>query len=320
MPSSRVIHQPIHPDLRPHLDPEYVAFHDEHFQYILPSETTPWDPAVRTAWSPSKLAALNAVEVGKIEDVLLKHAQLRIFTPSVLRPRMGGWTLGNLDSDNGFCSRVAEGASCMAINVNYRHAPEDPYPAAVNDVMEALEWLASSKSTRLNIDRSQLTIGGTPAGGNLAAIASMKAALLQPSIPIKFQALILPVIDNTQTASTPYWASKPHPPWLTPSRMMWYRKMHLPNEKDCLSWDASPNLAPSEILKTSPKTWIAVSEHDLLAPEAVAFGEQLKGLGVEVEIKTYEGSTHSLLALSGHLSLGKLLVDDTISKVRHAFE
>jgi acetyl esterase/lipase len=80
---------------------------------------------------------------------------------------------------------------------------------------------------------------------------------------------------------------------------MWYRKMYLPNEKDCWNWDASPNLAPKEILKGSPKTWIAVSEHDLLAPEAVAFGELLKEGGVEVEMKVYKGSTHALLALSG---------------------
>ena len=80
---------------------------------------------------------------------------------------------------------------------------------------------------------------------------------------------------------------------------MWYRKMYLLNEKDCLNWDASPNLAPAEILRKNPKTWIAVSEHDLLAPEGLAFGELLKEVGVEVEMKIYDGSTHSLLAMSG---------------------
>lgn len=75
--------------------------------------------------------------------------------------------------------------------------------------------------------------------------------------------------------------------------------MYLPNEEDCFKWDASPNLAPLEILKSSPRTWIAVSEHDLLAPEAVAFGEMLKEVGVEVGMKSYQGSTHALLALSG---------------------
>lgn len=136
-------------------------------------------------------------------------------------------------------------------------------------------------------------------GGNLSAVASMKASLLQPPLSIKFQALLLPVIDNTQTEASNHWATKPHPPWLTPGRMTWYRKMYLPKERDCLNWDASPNLASAEILRKSPETWIAVSEHDLLAPEGVAFGELLRRVGVEVEMKTYKGSTHSLLAMSG---------------------
>ncbi|KAF8849254.1 hypothetical protein BDZ45DRAFT_663370 [Acephala macrosclerotiorum] len=326
MESQRVAHQPIHPDLRATLDPEYLAFHNEHLQYVLPSEATPWDRDVRTKSTPMSAAALEPIEVGNIQDVILKHAQLRIFTPKFAAPadgwpvfawlHGGGWTLGNLDSDNAFCSRVAEGASCIAVNINYRHAPEDPYPAAVDDTMEALEWLASSKGSKFNINKTKIAIGGTSAGGNLAAIASMKASLLHPPIPIIFQALILPVIDNTQNATSAHWATKPHPPWLTPGRMTWYRKMYLPNENDCLNWDASPNLAPAELLKKSPKAWIAVSEHDLLAPEEVAFGKRLREVGVEVEMKTYEGSTHSLLAMSGHLSLGRRLVEDAITKIR----
>lgn len=130
----------------------------------------------------------------------------------------------------------------------------------------------------------------------------MKAALCQPSIPIVFQMLLLPVIDNTATPDSAHWESKLHAPWLTPSRMMWYRKMYLPDERNCSNWDASPNLAPSEIMGKSPRTWIAVSEHDLLAPEAITFGSQLRKGGVEAEVKTYKGSTHSLLAMSGMYS------------------
>ncbi len=92
MESQHTIYQPIHPEVRDHLDPEYVAFHEEHFQYILPSEATPWDPAVRTAWSPSQLAALEAVEVGSIQDVFLKYSQLRLFTPKRVAP-VNGWPI-----------------------------------------------------------------------------------------------------------------------------------------------------------------------------------------------------------------------------------
>lgn len=79
--------------------------------------------------------------------------------------------------------------------------------------------------------------------------------------------------------------------------------MYLPNASDWSNWDASPNLAPDEVLSKAPRTWIAVSEQDLLSGEALAFGEQLKGVGVTVDGKTYPGCTHQLLAFSGMLVL-----------------
>jgi acetyl esterase/lipase len=103
---------------------------------------------------------------------------------------------------------------------------------------------------------------------------SLKASLLPTPIPIAFQILIVPVIDNTATVST-IWSSKAHAPWLTPSRMSWYRRMYLPDSARDSEWSASPNLAPDEVLSRSPKTWVAVADQDLLSPEALAFAEQL---------------------------------------------
>ena len=129
---------------------------------------------------------------------------------------------------------------------------------------------------------------------------SLKAALSSPPIPVVQQLLIVPVIDNTATISS-IWKENKEAPWLTPSRMTWYRNMYLPNKADQLNYEASPNLAERDVLAKSPKTWIAVSELDLLAPEGLAFGQQLSEAGVEVEMKVYKGSTHSILALSGRL-------------------
>lgn len=134
-------------------------------------------------------------------------------------------------------------------------------------------------------------------GGGLAAIVSLKAAQLGLPAPM-FQMLVLPVIDNTATDST-VWASNANAAWLSPSRMLWYRNMYLPNKEDWKKWDVSPNLASNELLRKSPKTWIAVSELDILCDEAKMYGEQLELLGVETTINVYKGSTHSLLILDG---------------------
>jgi acetyl esterase/lipase len=127
----------------------------------------------------------------------------------------------------------------------------------------------------------------------------MKAALATPPILIVSQLLVLPVINNTALPTAEPWVTNGLAPWLTPSRMLWYRRKYLQNEEDCLKWTASPNLAPTELLKKSPKTWVAVAECDLLAPEAIAYGKQLEEVGVDVEFKTYKGATYSLLAGSG---------------------
>lgn len=87
--TDRIAHQPIHPDVRGRLDPGYAAFHDEVLQYILPSHLSPWDNTQRTASSPFANALLQSVEVGKTEDVFLKHSEIRIFTPEGETPAQG---------------------------------------------------------------------------------------------------------------------------------------------------------------------------------------------------------------------------------------
>ncbi|KAF4628334.1 hypothetical protein G7Y89_g9825 [Cudoniella acicularis] len=228
------------------------------------------------------LKAEESVEVGSVQDVVLKHTELRIFTPKGKSPaegwpvfpwfRGGGWTLGNIDSDNGLCTHIALGASCIAVNVNYRQAPENPFPAAIDDVFEALQWMSSLESSKLGVDRSRIVIGGTSSGGNLAAVLSMKAALATPPIPIVAQLLVLLVIDNTALPILKPWITNHLSPFLTPARMLWFRRNYLSNEEDWHNWSASPNLASSELLQKPPNTWIAVAEYDLLAPEGIAYG------------------------------------------------
>jgi acetyl esterase/lipase len=134
-------------------------------------------------------------------------------------------------------------------------------------------------------------------GGGLAAIVSLKAASLSLPIPI-FQMLILPVIDSTATASTT-WSNNVNAPWLTPSRMTWYRNMYLPNEADWKNWDVSLNFALNELLAKSPPTWIAAAELDILCQEAENYGSLLKKVNVNTNVVVYKGSIHSLLILDG---------------------
>lgn len=315
--SSKVIHQAIHPDVRPLLDPEYVAFHDQYFQYIVPDDQKQWDGSARVR--ASGLPAMESIPetVGKVEDLGLGNFNVRVFTPDATEENLskwpvflwfhgGGWAVGDVNMSNDMCALICNRAKCVVVTVGYRLAPERPFPAAFEDAVDALRWISSDEgAARLNVDTSRIAIGGTSAGGQLAASLCLQAATLQPPIPVQFQLLVVPVIDNRATVDT-IWAKNRNAPWLTPARMLWYRHMYMPNEKNWSRWEASPNLASDAMLSKTPKTWIAISEQDMLAPEAELYAARLeqawKSAGrtdAQVEVRTYEGSTHSILAMSG---------------------
>lgn len=131
--------------------------------------------------------------------------------------------------------------------------------------------------------------------------------------------LIVPVIDNNALPGKG-WINL-NAPWLTPERMLWYRKMYIQGDDGREDWQLSPNLAPKRLLARCPRTWIAVSEHDLLCTEGLLFAQKLRENGVQAESSVYQGSTHSILALNGQFqhSFDYKTVDKraNIPRVRH---
>jgi len=232
----------------------------------------------------------------------------------------GGWTLGNISSETSLATNMAVRANCVVISVDYRLAPENPYPAAVEDAIDSLGWVVQNGKQELNINTSRVAVGGSSSGGNLAAILALKAAECTPPIPLIFQLLIVPVTDNTASAAPGgLWATNQHTPWLGPDRMMWFRRNYLPREEDWTKWDASPIFAPRELLAKVPKAWIALTELDILMEEGRRYGERIRAEGVEVETKVYEGAPHPIMGMDGVLQIGKQLVSDAAAALKKAF-
>lgn len=121
---------------------------------------------------------------------------------------------------------------------------------------------------------------------------------VERKIPLLFQLLIVPVTDNTASVKD-LWAENQHTPWLTPVRMLWFKKNYLPDERDWTKWDASPTFAPVELLRQAPKAWIGVCELDILKNEGIIYGEKLQKEGIEVEIVVYPGAPHPIMAMDG---------------------
>ncbi|KIM36277.1 hypothetical protein M413DRAFT_449327 [Hebeloma cylindrosporum] len=320
--------QPIHPSVLPKLDPEYIAFHNEYVANVVPLHTLPWDPAIRN--TPAVPGTSEPLKVGKTQDFDLSKAKIRTFTPEGPSPQDGwpgfiffhggGWTLGNIASATSFCTNMAIRAKCVVISVDYRLAPENPYPSAIEDAVDALHWVNMNGEKELGVNLNQIAVGGTSSGGNIAAVLALKNAQMDIPIPFIFQLLIVPVTDNTaDVATSSGWADNQFSPWLSPARMLWFRNNYLPNEEDLRKWDASPIFAPDDLLAKLPKTWIAVAELDILKEEGINYAERIKKAGVEVEIHVYKGVPHPLMAMDGVLQVGKQLVTDAAEALKNAF-
>ena len=306
----RQIYQPLHSSVRTTLDPEYVAFHDKYIQYVEPEQMKPWTPSIRTRqlWPYTGSPVLS---VGSIRDFQpCPNFTIRVFDPKsrssdYLRPVViwfhgGGFAGGSIGSDNDLCSLLCKELDAVVINMDYRLAPEHPYPAAIEDVAEVLQWVGSEAAVeQLAIDRNKIVIGGASAGANIATVGAMIAG--EHSIPLIGQILVVPLTDNTSTLET-NWASHPHAAGLTPPRLTWYRDLYLQELKDVKDWRVSPLYAPPEIMSTQPRTWIAIADQDLLSTEGLAYAASLRTAGVEVDVRIYPGMPHAMMAMSGELN------------------
>lgn len=338
----RKVWQPLHGAVRAKLDPEYVAFHDQYMQYVQPDDLKIWDGSARTKPSLPP-GGIPPVPVGSTREFQVGAFQLRAYTPTgecdargwpvLIWYHGGGWAIGGLDDNKDFCTFLCQESKCVVVTVDYRLAPEHPFPAAVNDSVDALRWVCSSPPELGSIDASRIAVGGTSAGANLAIVAalsavdsSVKLPLTTPSLPnviphpLVSLLLVVPVVDNTAVAEGVWKRNAETAPWLTPARMEWYRKLYFVNIEDRSGWDASPNYAPESLLKSLPTTWMAVSDQDILAPEAEAFGEQLTGLGVKMDVVNIEGGTHSILTLGGKIAKGKKMMEDASNHLKKVFE
>ncbi|MBV9330433.1 MAG: alpha/beta hydrolase, partial [Alphaproteobacteria bacterium] len=175
-----------------------------------------WELAPQAARAAMKLSIFrtNEVPIGATEDRRIGAAHgdvgLRIYTPvEPLAPPMpavvffhgGGFVLGDLDSHDGLCRTLANESRCKVVSVDYRLAPEHPFPAAVEDSMAATDWVAEH-AEEIGIDPARIAVGGDSAGGNLAAVVA-NLAKKKGHPKLVFQLLIYPVaqLGGADTAS-----------------------------------------------------------------------------------------------------------------------
>jgi acetyl esterase len=230
----------------------------------------------------------------------------RIYTPMRLRKTNGlapclvffhggGWVIGDLDSHDVVCRKLADEGQLVVISVDYRLAPEHKFPAAVEDAITATRWIADN-SRQLDIDASRLTVGGDSAGGNLAAVVAISAR--DGNGPdIAGQLLIYPAIDFALTH--PSHREPETSILLTHSVIRWFRDHYLTGAADISDWRASP--ARAGTLIGLPPAYVLTAGADPLRDEGDEYAHRLKEAGVPVTYRTFPGQFH------GFFTMGKLL-------------
>jgi acetyl esterase len=227
--------------------------------------------------------------------------------PALVYFHGGGWTIGDLDTHDVLCRQLANGARCEVFSVEYRLAPEAPFPAAVEDCIAAADFLSENSTC--------LAVGGDSAGGNLAAVVALHARDAGGP-PICFQLLIYPATD--QKLETDSLRRNGQDYLLTRPLMERFRANYLPRAADYADWRASPALAKSHA--RLPPAFVLTAGFDPLLDEGRQYAELLARAGVEVEYRDYPDMIHGFIVMGGVLETANAAVADCCVALRRAFE
>jgi acetyl esterase len=237
--------------------------------------------------------------------------------PALVYFHGGGWTIGDLDTHDGLCRELANGARCAVFSVEYRLAPESPFPAAVNDCVAATRYVRQ-EARALNVDASRIAVGGDSAGGNLAAVVALHArdeGEKRGGPPMCFQLLIYPATD--QNMDTESLRRNGQDYLLTRALMERFRSNYL-RPADYADWRASPALAKSHV--GLPSAFILTAGFDPLLDEGRQYADLLARAGVQVSYRDYPDMIHGFILMGGALDTARTAVADCCAQLRRAFD
>jgi acetyl esterase len=264
----------------------------------------------RAQMAEDRRALGQGPEVGAIQElqILTRAGQIsaRLYQPleparaTILYLHGGGWILGTLDDYAALARALAARSRCNVLLLDYRLAPEHPFPAALEDAEDALLWMMGRCKT-------PLILVGDSAGANLAAVVANR---LHDKVGIALQLLLYPVTDFDMQTSSYGAYGKDHA--LDLLDMRWYLN-HYARTQD---WH-DPRISPLRTADLSglPPTWIALAECDVLRDEGAAYGHRLAAAGVVVSVCEYAGMAHGFAPMFNILDVADKLLTDIAQQI-----
>ncbi|MGW9528190.1 alpha/beta hydrolase [Paenibacillus terrae] len=210
--------------------------------------------------------------------------------PAMLWIHGGGYVMGHPDMDDALCERFVQAAKCVVVSVDYRLAPEHPYPAAIDDCYAALTWM-TDEAELLGIDLDRIAIAGASGGGGLtAALALMARDKGGPALI--FQMPLYPMIDNRNNTASSHEITADNAPWNRTNNLAAWN-MYLGDRTE--DSEVSPYAVPSraENLAGLPPIYTCVGQLDLFRDETIEYVTRLAQAGVDVEFHLYPGTFHN---------------------------
>lgn len=233
--------------------------------------------------------------------------------PAMLWIHGGGYVIGAAQQDDGICARFAERLGVVVVSVDYRLAPEHPFPAPLDDCIAAYEYVLTEAHS-LGIDTTRLVIAGQSAGGGLAA--ALVLALQDRGLPLPLlQVLVYPMLDD-RTVTRPV-DGRVHRVWDQRSNRYGWTS-YLGREP---GGPAVPDLAAParrEALGGLPPTWIGVGTADLFHDEDLAYARRLREAGVPVELEVVEGAFHGFDAVLPKAGVSRAFFESQAAAIERA--
>ncbi|MBI6871277.1 alpha/beta hydrolase [Clostridium aciditolerans] len=250
-----------------------------------------------TIWSAKPIPFSNIRNVNI--DISSTKIPVRIYTPEggsnlpiIVYLHGGFWIAGNLDTIDNVCRKLSKNTKAIVVSVDYRLAPENPFPAGVNDAYNVIQWVYKNAES-INGDAKHIAVAGDSAGGNIAAaVSQMVRDKNGPHITC--QVLVYPS-TNLFELNSKSWSQSSNDFNISREDMEKYISLYIPKKEDRKNPYASPLLAKD--FKGLPHTLIIIAEIDPLRDEGEAYAEKLKHAGDEVVVAMYKGTTHGFLTM-----------------------
>lgn len=231
--------------------------------------------------------------------------------PAVVYFHGGGWVLGSIETHDALCRRLCSQSAAAVISVDYRLAPEHPFPAPLNDCFTATSYIYQH-ARQLGLDSDRIVVAGDSAGGNLAAAVALKARD-ESGPPLLAQVLIYPALNSDgDSASYSMFADGFG---LTQAGMQWFWEQYLGDHG--ASAYASPSKATS--LEGLPATLLVTAQYDVLRDEGETYAQRLDKAGVQIWQRRYDGVVHGFIHFAGVFDRGQQATAEIAIELQRLF-